>query len=288
MNEIQNIIHQILEALVFVHSLGVIHSDVQPENILVSFAGHQPYFNVFLSNFHHSRFFSDPPNFDRLPLSHTPPEEILGHESGQKSDLWSVGCLAAELFLGYPLFEGSFHFHIDNIERYVSRSERVFAKRQDLSVILLSEMISLLGDIPIDMLDESLFRMRFFSRSCNLYTNTHLYLKNCQQYGDEDSITEEDHEGSIDDESSSVVSVNFSKPQQFHDDKGYAQHIANLFGENDKTYYVMTQRKKFREAIPSEDVAFLDFIGRLLVFDENLRPTAREALNHPWFRIKYS
>ena len=35
-----------------------------------------------------------------------PPEVILGTESGPSIDLWSVGCILAELYTGRPLFPG--------------------------------------------------------------------------------------------------------------------------------------------------------------------------------------
>lgn len=34
------------------------------------------------------------------------PEVILGHQYSMAIDMWSFGCILAELFTGYPLFPG--------------------------------------------------------------------------------------------------------------------------------------------------------------------------------------
>ena len=34
---------------------------------------------------------------------------LLGHSYSMAIDMWSLGCIAAELFLGLPLFPGELH-----------------------------------------------------------------------------------------------------------------------------------------------------------------------------------
>ena len=36
-----------------------------------------------------------------------------------------------------------------------------------------------------------------------------------------------------------------------------------------------------------KDQNFIDFLRYLLKIDPNERPTAEEALNHPWFKVQY-
>jgi dual specificity protein kinase YAK1 len=39
------------------------------------------------------------------------PEVLLGHEYSCNIDMWSLGCIAAELFLGLPLYPGKDEFN---------------------------------------------------------------------------------------------------------------------------------------------------------------------------------
>lgn len=51
------------------------------------------------------------------------PEIILGLPFCEAIDMWSLGCLAAELFLGWPLYPGSSEY--DQI-RYISYTQGEF------------------------------------------------------------------------------------------------------------------------------------------------------------------
>lgn len=51
-----------------------------------------------------------------VTLWYRPPDVLLGSKSyGTAIDIWSVGCIMAELFLGYPLFRGR-----DNKEQIIA------------------------------------------------------------------------------------------------------------------------------------------------------------------------
>jgi dual specificity protein kinase YAK1 len=41
------------------------------------------------------------------PCVPTLPQVVLGHQYTMAIDMWSLGCVAAELFLGLPLFPGA-------------------------------------------------------------------------------------------------------------------------------------------------------------------------------------
>jgi len=45
------------------------------------------------------------------------PEVLLGHLYGMAIDMWSLGCIVAELYLGIPIFAGNSHY--DQIRRIV-------------------------------------------------------------------------------------------------------------------------------------------------------------------------
>ena len=47
------------------------------------------------------------------------------------------------------------------------------------------------------------------------------------------------------------------------------------------------KRTSLRHRIPDADEGCLEFLSTLLTVDPKLRPTAAEALQHPWLSFKY-
>lgn len=96
------ITRQVLVALQYVHSLGLIHSDVKPENILMW--SHQDA-KVKLIDFGSACFTTDQLSSYVQSRSYRAPEVVLGLPYDSKIDLWSLGCVVAELFTGRVLFQ---------------------------------------------------------------------------------------------------------------------------------------------------------------------------------------
>ena len=59
--------------------------------------------------------------------------------------------------------------------------------------------------------------------------------------------------------------------------------------------YLLEYKEKVEQLIENsynldtiqDDQQFIDFLRYLLKIDPNERPTAEEALNHPWFKVQY-
>ncbi|XP_033003927.1 dual specificity tyrosine-phosphorylation-regulated kinase 4 [Lacerta agilis] len=95
----------ILRCLQLLYTEKIIHCDLKPENILinqpqpgqVSFKvidfGSSCYEHQRVYTYVQSRFYRSP-------------EVILGHPYATPIDMWSLGCIMAELYTGYPLFPG--------------------------------------------------------------------------------------------------------------------------------------------------------------------------------------
>jgi len=98
---LQKVTRQLLTGLQFVHSLNLIHCDLKPENILIkSYSKCQ----VKIIDFGSSCF-----KWDNLPLyaqsrTYRAPEVVIGSDYDEKIDVWSLGCILAELFTGKVLF----------------------------------------------------------------------------------------------------------------------------------------------------------------------------------------
>ena len=119
-SEIQEILRQILNGLGYLHSNNIIHRDIKPANILVDKKGTTFKITDFSIS---ARVDSRTPEVVREYVG-TPwymaPEVILGSSYSYAADIWSLGCLAFELFTGrrpYDCYEG-----IDTLYQMVNNS----------------------------------------------------------------------------------------------------------------------------------------------------------------------
>jgi len=101
------IMKQILEGVHYLHSRSIIHRDIKGANILIGKDG-----LVKLADFGLARAFNPHKQGIQytnrvVTLWYRAPELLLGSRSYTDTvDLWSVGCVFAEMFLGRVLFPG--------------------------------------------------------------------------------------------------------------------------------------------------------------------------------------
>ncbi|KAK2957790.1 putative serine/threonine protein kinase [Blattamonas nauphoetae] len=99
---ISSIATQLLEATCFSRELKIIHCDLKPENILID--GCLPKIKVIDYG---SAVFEANTLFTYIQSRYyRAPEVLLGLPYTSQIDVWSIGCISAELFLGRPLFPG--------------------------------------------------------------------------------------------------------------------------------------------------------------------------------------
>ncbi|XP_042288015.1 homeodomain-interacting protein kinase 2-like isoform X2 [Thunnus maccoyii] len=105
--EIRPILQQVATALQLLRSLGVAHTDIKPDNIMMVDHINQP-LRVKIIDFGLARRVSQTDwAMDIQPLNYRAPEIILGFPYTAAIDMWSLGCMAAELFLGDLLYPGN-------------------------------------------------------------------------------------------------------------------------------------------------------------------------------------
>jgi len=102
------IIRQILSAITYCHSKGVVHRDIKPENILIELITVDGSINIKLIDFGAALFFTA--NSKITETLGTPyyiaPEVLLGNYT-EKCDVWSIGVILFILLSGNAPFNGT-------------------------------------------------------------------------------------------------------------------------------------------------------------------------------------
>jgi homeodomain interacting protein kinase len=110
----------VLFALSKLKKLGLIHADLKPENIMLVDPVRQPY-KVKVIDFGSASHVSKAVQSTYLQSRYyRAPEILLGLPFCESIDIWSLGCVMAELFLGWPLYPGSSEY--DQI-RYICQTQ---------------------------------------------------------------------------------------------------------------------------------------------------------------------
>ncbi|PPS06878.1 hypothetical protein GOBAR_AA13780 [Gossypium barbadense] len=203
MPRLQSITIQCLEALQFLHSLGLIHCDLKPENILVKSYSRCEVKVIDLGS---SCFETDHLCSYVQSRSYRAPEVILGLQYDKKIDIWSLGCILAELCTGNVLFQN------------------------DSPATLLARVIGIIGPIEQGMLAKGRDTYKYFTKNHMLYERSQ---------------------------------------------------------ETNRLEYLIPKKTSLRHRLPMGDQGFIDFIAHLLEVNPKKRPSASEALKHPWLSYPY-
>jgi len=205
---IGRISHQLLHCLQFLHSHGLKHCDVKPENVCLASARRG---TVKLIDFGSSLLTYDTTNSYVQSRWYRAPEVVLGIPWDGKVDIWSLGCLLCELLLGQPIFYGA-----------------------SVAATLAAQQ-ALLGPHPTSLLEKANHDLRrmYFGPGGTLY----------------------------------VVSPS---------------------GRPEGVYELRPARQPLADVLEVDEPELVDFISSLLTYDPAKRPSASEALQHPWMRKQSS
>jgi serine/threonine protein kinase len=102
--EIKYVFHQIVRGVKYIHASGILHRDLKSANILLDRRLH-----VNIADFGMSRYTSKSGSYSPgvVTLWYRAPEILLGSTGYTcAADIWSIGCILAEMYVGRPLFQG--------------------------------------------------------------------------------------------------------------------------------------------------------------------------------------
>lgn len=207
--------HSLLQCLDALYKNKIIHCDMKPENVLLKQQGRSGikvidfgsscYENQRIYTYIQSRFYRAP-------------EVILGARYGMPIDMWSLGCILAELLTGFPLLPGE-----DEADQ-------------------LACIIELLGMPPQKLLDAS--------KRSKIFISSKGYPRYCTATTLPDGST--------------VLNGGVSRRGNPRGPPGSKDLCRALKG--------------------CDDPLFLDFVGRCLEWDPDLRMSPQAALRHAWLR----
>lgn len=167
---LRNFVSQILDALQVLVRSEVIHCDLKPENILVKAIDTT---ELKLIDFGSACQLQHPVYSYVQSRYYRSPEVLLGWPKyNSQIDMWSLGCVTAELFLGFPLFPGQ--------------------NQMDM----ICRIVEMLGDMPDRFLQMCRETDKFFNRGRlnnhpSSHAPMHVYqLKSIAQYEQENSVTQ--------------------------------------------------------------------------------------------------
>ncbi|XP_032885396.1 homeodomain-interacting protein kinase 4-like [Amblyraja radiata] len=106
---IRSITKQVLIALQKLKELSIVHTDIKPENIMLVDKAKFP-FKVKLIDFGSACILPDIQKIKGPYIQsrfYRSPEILLGLPFSEKLDMWSLGCVMAELHLGWPIYPGT-------------------------------------------------------------------------------------------------------------------------------------------------------------------------------------
>jgi serine/threonine protein kinase len=229
---------QCLIALNFVHDLGLVHSDVKPENILLaSYSRAQ----AKLIDFGSSCYLTDRQSSYIQSRSYRAPEVVLGLPYDGRIDIWSLGCVVAEMFTGEVTFQN------------------------DSIVSMLSRIEAICGPFPRHMIAQGRQSSRFFTKCGLLFEKvTRDNAVNNESYSGESS----NEEG----EKLKAAHIDIFQPKR-------TTLAARLGLPPDLIEKFDSGKPLGRD--DKQKALFVDLVRKLLTIDPESRPTAAEALEHP-------
>lgn len=241
MKLVKSFTKQLLEACAQLKNLQIIHCDLKPENILLC-QPDKPDIKVIDFG---SACFTRQTIYSYIQLRfYRSPEVILGLPYTESIDMWSLGCIVGELFLGLPMFPGA------------SEYNQIF------------KITDMLGNPPRHMIEVGRNAMNYFEKcpSSDASGKPSYRLKSHEDYleflkqtigKDEVRRAEQPNKEYFNDRLLKDIILNYKMPSR-----------------------KMTQMMIDREM--HERHLLVDFLAKVLNFNPLERLTPQEALKHPF------
>lgn len=266
---------QLLDSMAQLKNFQMIHCDLKPENILLC-QPDKP--NIKVIDFGSACFTRNTIYTYIQSRFYRSPEVILGLPYTESIDMWSLGCIVGELFLGLPMFPGT------------SEYNQIF------------KIVDMLGPPPRHMIEVGKNSFNFFKKKVNTTTinnndnnnnNTSetkpIYeLKSFDEYCQFLEYKRQKQEGAT---STTNNNTNSSSSSSNHHHNNYKKEQPNKNYFKHKLLkdiiinYKLPSKKMTNSMIEKEyhdRLLLIDFLTKVLNLNPLERLTPQEALKHPF------
>ncbi|KAI5955913.1 YAK1 [Candida jiufengensis] len=245
---------QLLEALVELKNFQMIHCDLKPENILLC-QPDKP--NIKVIDFGSACFTRQTIYTYIQSRFYRSPEVILGLPYTESIDMWSLGCIVGEFFLGLPMFPGTSEYN------------------------QIWKIVDMLGQPPRHMIEVGRNSSNFFKKSIstNPEDKPKYHIKSYDEYC-EFIDSKKDSSGNNSTSNSNSSHHHHTKKEQ--PNKNYFKHkllkdiILNYKLPSKKMTNLMIEKEC------QERLLLIDFLTKVLNLNPLERLTPQEALKHPF------
>lgn len=301
LGRIQRVMKDILLSLRFVHGLHIIHGDLKPENILCCFTNQvwraqqdsrNPHekpsprnacskaddsepvpstvfsqdmlskFGVKVIDFGNSCFTSDELSLYMQSRSYRAPEIFLGLPYDTKIDIWSLGCIAYELWTGDTLLECN------------------------TAAALLAKLTGILGPLPFYMVRCSPLKHTLFDPEGFLYEFSDSCTKQQQEQhpsGPSVGLYREDNENTL----LNAIERYISEQESIANPSSAGaanqrKHISERNRPSRMIRFFVPKKTSLYQRMRCLDPVFVEFVSKMLQFDPCKRWSADMLLTHPF------
>jgi hypothetical protein len=101
----QSLLLQLASAIAAVHAAGVVHRDLKPQNVVVTGSGEIKLLDFGLAKTQESTGLTVTGTILGTP-DYMAPEQVEGRRADSRSDVYALGVIAYEMFVGRPPFQG--------------------------------------------------------------------------------------------------------------------------------------------------------------------------------------
>ncbi|KAI7868343.1 kinase-like domain-containing protein [Spinellus fusiger] len=238
---------QLLDTLVVLKESKIIHCDLKPENMLLKSLD-SPTIKVI--DFGASCYENNPILMYIQSRYYRAPEIIIGAKYSSAIDMWSLGCIVAELFLGTPIFPGNSEYN------------------------QIYRITDLLGLPPPELLATGKSTSRYFNHYNQSYGPPIYRLKSREQYAKEQSVHEMEGKKYYTHTTLEDILMNHREyPSALNEQERQRGRFMPCHAKKKLNHWLVELQTRR---------ALVDFLKHTLVLDPLLRWRPHEARLHPF------